>query len=197
MSASRMALAHVASDRKSAAHLTWSVKRWFIGLRWPGMLGLALLIFAGAFYAFAVQPARGRLQALALERAQLATRLGSRGAEAARPTERSQLSNFYAFFPLTQAVPELLGEIARAAQRNGLTLDKGEYRLGQDKEFRLAQYQVTFPVRGTYAQVRGFVNAVLDAVPAAALDEITLKREAIGDQNLEARVRFTLYLGVE
>jgi len=56
---------------------------------------------------------------------------------------------------------------------------------------------VTFPVRGTYAQVRGFVNAVLDAVPAAALDEITLKRQAIGDQNLEARVRFTLYLGVE
>jgi len=121
------------------------------------MLGVVLVVFAGAFYLFAVQPARGRLQTLALERAELAT----------------------------------------AAQRNGLSLDKGEYRLGQDKEFRLAQYQVTFPVRGTYAQVRGFVNAVLDAVPAAALDEITLKREAIGEQNLEARVRFTLYLGVE
>jgi Tfp pilus assembly protein PilO len=178
MSASRMALPRMTSDRKSGAHLTWSLKRWLVGLRWPGMV-------------------RGRLQTLALERAELATRLGSRGAQAARPTERSQLSNFYAFFPLTQAVPELLGEIARAAQRNGLSLDKGEYRLGQDKEFRLAQYQVTFPVRGTYAQVRGFVNAVLDAVPAAALDEITLKREAIGEQNLEARVRFTLYLGVE
>jgi hypothetical protein len=125
-----MALPRVASDRRSGSHLTWSLKRWLIGLRWPGMLGLALLIFAGAFYVFAVQPARGRLQALAQERAQLATRLGSRGAEAARPTERSQLSNFYAFFPLTQAVPELLGEIARAAQRNGLSLDKGEYRLG-------------------------------------------------------------------
>jgi Tfp pilus assembly protein PilO len=197
MSASRMALPRMTSDRKSGAHLTWSLKRWLVGLRWPGMVGLALVVVAGAFYVFAVQPARGRLQTLALERAELATRLGSRGAQAARPTERSQLSNFYAFFPLTQAVPELLGEIARAAQRNGLSLDKGEYRLGQDKEFRLAQYQVTFPVRGTYAQVRGFVNAVLDAVPAAALDEITLKREAIGEQNLEARVRFTLYLGVE
>ena len=197
MSSSRIALPRMSLGRPAAERWAWSVKRWFVRLRWPGITGLVLLAFAVSFYVVAVHPARVRLQWLAAERAQLAARLGSRGNEAARPSERGQLSNFYAFFPLTGAVPELLGEIARAAQRNRLTLDKGEYRLSKDKDFRLARYQVTLPVRGSYAQVRGFVNNVLDAVPAAALEELTLKREVIGDPDLEARVRFTLFLGVE
>jgi hypothetical protein len=91
----------------------------------------------------------------------------------------------------------MLGQIQRAAQRNELTLAKGEYKFSEERDFRLAAYQVTLPVSGGYAQVRGFVNDVLDAVPAAALEELTLKREAIDDDALEARVRFTLFLGRE
>jgi hypothetical protein len=91
----------------------------------------------------------------------------------------------------------MLGKMQRAAQRNDLTLAKGEYKLSQERDFHLASYQITLPVSGGYAQVRGFVNDVLDAVPAAALEELTLKREAINDDALEARVRFTLFLGRE
>ena len=58
MSASRMALPRVALDRKSGPHIAWSLKRWLVGLRWPGMLGLALLIFAGAFYVLAENSGR-------------------------------------------------------------------------------------------------------------------------------------------
>ena len=115
--------------------------------------------------------------------------------QAERPTRRSQLSNFYAFFPLTDAVPDILGRIQRAAQRNDLTLARGEYKFTEERDFQLARYQITLPVAGAYSQVRGFVNDVLDAVPAAALEELTLKREAIGEDTLEARVRFTLFLG--
>lgn len=197
MSPTRVGAPNIVLDRSSGKRIVWSIKRWFIRLRWPGFTGLLLLIVGIAIYVFGVLPAREHLRLLAAEQIQLVARLGSRGNEAARPSERGQLSNFYAFFPLTEAVPELLGQIARAAQRNRLSLDKGEYRLGRDKDFRLARYQVTFPMRGSYTQVRGFVNAVLDAVPAAALDELTLKRESIGDQDLEARVRFTLFLGAE
>ena len=54
---------------------------------------------------------------------------------------------------------------------------------------------MTLPVLGEYTQVRGFVNSVLDTVPNAAVDELTLKREEIADEQLEARVRFSLFLG--
>jgi Tfp pilus assembly protein PilO len=179
------------------AGLAWTGKRGLIKLRWPGLLGLTLLVFALAFYAFGTAPMRARLAALETQRADLAARIGARGPSTQPTTQRSQLSNFYAFFPLTRALPDLLGSIERAAKSNRLQLDKGEYRLSLEHGFPLARYQVTLPVQGSYGEVRGFVNAVLDAVPAAALEELALKREEIGEPLVEAHVRFVLFLGAE
>jgi hypothetical protein len=50
-------------------------------------------------------------------------------------------------------------------------------------------------VVGSYGQIRGFVGQVLADVPAAALEEITLRRESAASPTLEARIRLTLYLG--
>ena len=181
----------------SAARAGWNVRRWVIRLRWPGLLGVALLAFAIGVSVFAFQSTRRQVLALNQEAASMAARLGGRGATAGPPSGRGQLSNFYAFFPLTANLPELLGRVHHAALQHGLTLEKGEYKLGREADFRLARYQVTLPVQGDYADVRGFVNDVLEAVPASALDEMTMKRETIDLPQLDARVRFTLFLSAE
>ena len=111
------------------------------------------------------------------------------------PTVQGQLSGFYAFFPLTESVPAALGRVHKAARNHRLTLEKGEYKLSREQGFPVQRYQVTLPVVGQYAQVRGFVNSVLDAVPNAAVDELILKRKDIAAGQLEARVRFSLFLG--
>ncbi len=181
--------------RFELSHVTWAVKRSIVRLGWPGLAGLVLFVFALSFALLGIQPARERLAALTSERAGLSAQLGARGPQAERATARGQLSNFYAFFPLTEGVPDVLGQVQKAAQRHRLTLDKGEYKLAQEQGFPILRYQVTLPVVGEYTQVRGFVNAVLDTVPNAAVDELTLKREDIVDEQLEARVRFSLFLG--
>jgi Tfp pilus assembly protein PilO len=175
----------------------WSVKRALLRLRWPGFAGVTLLALAAGFALLGIQPARERLRSLDAQSAQLRARAGAERQPAEPPTQRGQLTNFYAFFPLTDAVPDLLGKIHRAAQRNDLVLEKGEYKLAREPDFRLARYQITLPVSGAYSQVRGFVNDVLDAIPTAALEELTLKRESIGDELLEARVRLAVYLGTQ
>jgi len=185
------------STAPAMAYATWTTKRWLINLRWPGLLGLGLLLFTAGLTVFGIQSAQHRLRGLDEEAAELKSRLGTRGAVTAPVTGRSQLSNFYAFFPLTQNVPELLGRVNHAALEHGLVLEKGEYKFSREADFRLARYQVTLPVSGDYAKVRGFVNDVLEAVPSAALDELTLKRESIDVPELESRVRFTLFLGTD
>jgi len=177
--------------------LAWSFKRGLLKLRWPGLLGVLLLLFAAAFYALGVQPTRARVAVLEAERAQLTARLRGRGPAAEPATQGTQLANFYGFFPAAAALPELLRTIQHAAEANGLRLEKGEYRLNHERGFPLARYLVTLPLRGGYGDVRGFVNAVLDTVPAAALEDLTLKREEIDDTEVEARVRFVLFLGVQ
>jgi Tfp pilus assembly protein PilO len=177
--------------------LQWILKRWLIGLRWPGWAGLALLVLALVVYGGGVQPGRARLDALEREASELARQTGGRAQPAEPVTSRSQLSNFYAFFPLSEGVPDVMARIEQAAQQHDLLLERGEYRFGREPEFRLARYQISLPVRGSYADVRGFVNDVLDTVPAIALEELVLKRETVDQPELEAEVRFLLYLGAE
>jgi hypothetical protein len=177
--------------------LQWTLKRWFIVLRWPGWLGLALLAFAAVFYAAGVQPAKKRLHGLDQEAAELTRKSGGRALAAEPIGGRGQLANFYAFFPAGPSLPDVMAQLERAAMQHDLLLEQGEYRLFREQDFRLARYQITLPVRGSYTDVRGFVNEVLDTVPAVALEELTLKREAVDEPELEAKVRFTLFLGVE
>ncbi len=180
-----------------AQRAEWTIKRALIRLRWPGLGGLALLLFAAGAAGIVLHSGRQRVQELDAEIASLVSRLGQRGSLNAAPSGRGQLSNFFAFFPLIENVPELLGRIHRAALHNQLLLKKGEYKLSREADFRLARYEITLPVNGDYTSVRSFVNEVLQALPSAALDELALKRESADQPELEARVRFSLFLGEE
>lgn len=87
-----------------------------------------------------------------------------------------------------------LATLFRIAARTGLVLRQGEYKRGAERNARLHTYQIDLPVKGTYAQVWQFALLALRAIPYAALDDISFKRDSIGETNVEARLRFTLYL---
>lgn len=89
-----------------------------------------------------------------------------------------------------QHVKVLFGLAAKA----GLSLNQGEYKPGYDKASRVSSYQITLPVKGSYQAIWQFALAALRELPFAALDDIGFRRENIGDAQVEARVRFTLYL---
>lgn len=89
-----------------------------------------------------------------------------------------------------QHVKVLFGLAAKA----GLSLNQGEYKFGYDKASRVTSYQIMLPVKGSYQAIWQFALASLRELPFAALDDIGFRRENIGDAQVEARVRFTLYL---
>lgn len=181
-----------------SAHLMWTLRRQASRLGWQGLAGLALLVFAIGFYLAAVAPASSRIDGLRADVDDLRARLkaaGENGITGVAPTRMSQLENFYAFFPTVQTLPDWLGQMHTAAARNSLTLESAEYQLQKQKGSHLARYQITLPVKGTYPQLRGFVSDLLEKVPAAALEDIVIKREAIGNPMLEARLKITIFLG--
>jgi len=161
-----------------------------------GVVGIGLLVFAVSFYLSAHRTARTELAALRAEAQQLDERLRTGGSLSRRtmgPAE--QLATFYAFFPEEASTPQWLGRIFTAAAAKGITLESGEYKLERNPGDRLARYQILLPMKGSYAQIRGFVAEVLATVPAAVLREVNLRRENAQSTRLDARVRFTLYLG--
>lgn len=176
--------------------------RWTLGslasrLGWPGMAGAALLAFALAFQLTAVSTFNTELDARRAEATRLSARyqIALKEPAAVKPGATQQLATFYEFFPPAKTVPDWLSRLNQVAAKHGVTLERGEYKLVQEQGWKLQRYQMILPVKGSYAQIRAFIADALVAVPAAAVNEIALKRDGVAATTLEAQIRLTLFLG--
>lgn len=89
---------------------------------------------------------------------------------------------------------ELIDRLYSLARAERITLARGEYALGVDPKTQLARYQILLPVRGSYPQIRGFLQALLGQLPTLVIEDLELQRKRIGDDQLIGRLRMTLYL---
>jgi hypothetical protein len=131
-------------------------------------------------------------------RAATSTRLASTRATpiapAAQNTPPDNLAAFYGTLGERNAAAQQLKILFALAARSGLTLVQGEYKSGYERNARVHTYQVNLPVKGSYAAIWHFAFGALRAIPFAALDDIGFRRDSIGDAQVEARLRLTLYL---
>jgi len=107
------------------------------------------------------------------------------------------LDAFYGTLGQRRYAERQLKTLFGLAAQNGLTLSQGEYKSGFDRNARVHTYQVNLPVKGSYAAIWQFAMAALRAIPFAALDDISFRRDSIGDPAVEARLRLTFYLSDE
>ncbi|QJD98761.1 hypothetical protein HH212_00810 [Massilia forsythiae] len=112
---------------------------------------------------------------------------------AAAPADNLDL--FYGTLGQRRHAEQQVKTLFALAAKNGLVLSQGEYKSAWDKNARVHTYQVNLPVKGSYAAIWEFALASLRAIPFAALDDISFKRDSIADAAVEARLRLTLYLG--
>jgi len=165
-------------------------------LGWPGILGLGLLAFVCGLYIFSLHPQQARLadlhQKIAEVRGQRVAQTDGAGAPA---TSMDSLAGFYGYFPLADNLPDLLEKVFAAAGEQGLQLEHGEYQVSSDSAGALTRFQLTLPVRGTYPQIRKFVDMSMAEVATLSLDGIQFDRQKVGDSMLDAKVKLTVYLG--
>ncbi len=115
-------------------------------------------------------------------------------AAAPPPTSDQNLAGFYDVLGEKRYAEQQVKVLFDLAAKTGLTLNQGEYQFGYDKASRVSTYRINLPVKGPYQSIWQFSLLALRAVPFAALDEVSFRRDAIADAAVEARVRFTLYL---
>jgi hypothetical protein len=179
---------------------TTRLRKWvvyfFQHLGLPGVLGVSLLLGAAAYSLAILLPAASRVAQLDERIATATSRLqAARQAKVGAPqTPVEQLLAFYQTFPKGATVPDVLGKIYAVADEQKLSLEIGEYVLTKSRSGRLDQFRITFPVKGSYPQIRKFIGAALATVPALALESVNMKREKVGDAVADARIVFLLYL---
>lgn len=136
------------------------------------------------------------LQGLQLRSEQVTEQLAQvkRGERKAAPVDEDPLADVHRQLPAQPQATEAIERVYRMARAENISLSRGEYALGVDPETRLARYQIVLPLRGSYPQIRRFLQALLAQMPALVMEDIDLQRKRIGDSELTGRIRMTLYL---
>ncbi len=123
-----------------------------------------------------------------------ATSAGTLAAAAPPAPAVDNLDAFYAALGPRRYAEQQVRTLFALAGKNGLSLSQGEYKAGYDRNARVSTYQVNLPVKGSYAAIWQFAMGALREIPFASLDDISFRRDTIGDPSVEARLRLTLYL---
>ena len=180
-----------------------------------GLLGLAIALGCGLFYASKILPINDQIlqhnesiQQVKLnntEQKNLSIAINN----APQQITNDDITKFYARFPNGASLPKWLSLINETAVKQGLLLNRGDYKLTQikstpsqlsinpysaSKKTQLSSYEIVLPVTGQYRQIRQFIAEVLYQIPALALGEMQIKRENTLMPTVEARLVLVLML---
>ena len=104
-------------------------------------------------------------------------------------------SAFLASLPTdANANSDAIKSIHRLAALHGVRLATGDYRLVREGGEKLQRHQITLPANANYAVLRAWLTDVMNEIPSLALDEVSLRREDVGNGTLQARFRFTFFV---
>lgn len=162
---------------------------------WP-LAGAVLLAFGLFTHFFWVPQLAGRAATsrIELQRTQQALADPHYASKSEVPPLAKRHAAFMATLASKKDMPELIKSVFAEAQKSGLTLTQAEYKLSYQQDGGYYTYQMLAPVKGAYPELRRFVDGVLIAVPAAALEEVWFKRDGIASGTAEAKLRFVFYL---
>jgi hypothetical protein len=164
---------------------------WSFGWGWPvaAVLAMAAVLLHAGFLLPAqaeLAEAQAELAAASRDRRTPAPEPGPSSEEQQVQAVRSALS---ATIDSTEVIRRM-GELARAEQ---IAVSQAEYQR-QAHESGLLQLHVSQPVKATYPQIKRYVENVLRTMPYVSLDQVGARRDNVGQAQLEARLRWTIWM---
>ena len=92
------------------------------------------------------------------------------------------------------AVAAPAGASVHRTGRYLVVLEQGRYELTPLHSGHLARYRMSFPIKGSYPDIRRFIDATLSTIPAAALEGLRIERKNVGDAGVSADLRFSIFV---
>jgi hypothetical protein len=174
------------------ARVCAEIALWRHGWAWP--LAFTLLAGAIAIWLFWLEPARRERDRARAELAQEhAVVAGAISPKAAAPDARQKLEALQDMLRRSPDSAQLVRKMAVLAQAELIALAQSDYQQ-QAITTGVSRVQVTQPVRASYPQLRRYIESVLRDVPNASLDQVVAHRENVGLAQVEARLKWSLWI---
>lgn len=150
-----------------------------------GLIAIALLVaataFSGLFLARLEERNRALLTAL------------SRKAQAPALPGADKVDAVYEHLRKDEQTTDWLARLHAISTATGVHLKRASYRTLKT-DSRIVRYEIVLPAAGSYAQLRDFIKRALEEIPVLSLDQITMKRGASAESDIQAEMRLTLHM---
>jgi hypothetical protein len=171
----------------AASHLVPYLQYHVARLGLAGQVGLAALTAAVVIAVGTLLPAQHALQTLGAE-------LTHAGHAPAVTSADQAVPRLIASLPTRAQIPLVIGQFTAEAKAAGVSLDTGRYIYTAPKGGSIARYDLEFPVKASYPDIRTFIDRALTAVPAASLGKLRVERKAVGDAVVNADIGFVVFV---
>lgn len=175
------------------ATLAKIISRFPAMIGWPGGIGIALLGAAVVMSVTLALPVRNENTSLQNEILQMKPLLRQPSNTVSAGDVRQQLDDFVGELPRHDEINTTLNLLHDLAAKYHLSLKNSEYRPAQNKTDGIGRMRITIKTEGNYSDVRGFLQEIPQALPALAIEHLSLARQKISDTRLETIVEFTLF----
>jgi hypothetical protein len=153
-----------------------------------GLAGVAALLAAATITFGALLPGQSAIRSLDADIAR------ARRRPPVENTPEEGLGRLVGSLPTRGQIPLVIGEVLQQARQSGVPLDSGHYSFVPGKAGNIGRYELEFPVKASYPQIRDFINRTLTAVPAAGLDKLHIERRSVTEETVNADVRFVIFV---
>ena len=150
-----------------------------------GLIAIALLVAATAFSSLFLARIEERNRALL-------TAL-SRKAQAPALPGADKVDAVYEHLRKDEQTTDWLARLHAISTATGVQLKRASYRTLKT-DSRIVRYEIVLPAAGSYAQLRDFIKRALEEIPVLSLDQITMKRGASAESDIQAEMRLTLHM---
>ena len=111
----------------------------------------------------------------------------------ARPTSETRLHAFEQLLVPYDGLADVLQELLRLGTQDGLTMQRGDYRLQTDAVGGFVRYHMTIPVKGSPQAVQRLIQQALLGERALALASVQFRRERPDSPELEASIEWVVH----
>lgn len=186
----------------------WLALKFFKNIGPLGLAGLAITLGCGLFYGFMALPYKAQINMAQQQLAHAKPKeiIASKEQEPLISNVAQDMAAIKKMLPQANTLHDWLGLIDKAAIKQGLRLNRGDYKFTQTKQGQVSgnqkvagsqyasRYEIVLPVTGQYVQIRQFIANVLQSQPALALSSVKIQRDNALAANVEVRMVFVLFL---
>ncbi|AZN35473.1 hypothetical protein [Iodobacter ciconiae] len=105
---------------------------------------------------------------------------------------KQRLQDFERVLIPHENIPQVLGDLLRLAEDEGLLIRRADYRPTDDTSGHFMRYRINMPIKGKSESIHRYLRGAMHAQRNLILESVQLKREASESDDMEANVRWVL-----